>query len=139
MCMGTPSVRWVWRSENSLWDSVLFFHYGVSEYQVVGLGGKHLFPLSQTTASPLAVLPLFLLAGAALALPSSGLTELKQRLSNLFFRLLISLFRLIHIPYSSESIFQRHSCNPSIVVRDEEVIGARGLDSGLVRHPVSEE
>lgn len=38
----------------------LFFHYGVSEYQVVGLGGKHLFPLSQPTALPLAVLRLFL-------------------------------------------------------------------------------
>lgn len=139
MCMGTPSMGWVWRSENSLWDSVLFCHYQVSECQVAGLGGKHLFPLSQPTASPLAILPLFLWASAALALPSSGLTELKQWLSNLFFRLLISLFRLIHIPYSSEPIFQRHSRNPSIVVRDEEVIGARGLDSGLVRHPVSEE
>lgn len=89
----------VWRSEDSLWDSVLFFHYRISEYQVVGLGGKHLFPLSQPAALPLAVLPLLLLASAALALPSSGLTELKHWLSNLFFHLLISPFRLIYISY----------------------------------------
>lgn len=99
MCVGTPSMGWVWRSEDSLWDSDLFFHYGVSEYQIVGLGGKHLFPLSQPAALPLAVLPLFLLASAALALPSSGLIELKQWLSNLFFRLLISPFRRVHNPY----------------------------------------
>lgn len=57
---------------------------GISGDLIVGLGGKHLYP---------ACIP----ASAALAPPSSALTELQQQLSNLSLCLFFSLFKFIRI------------------------------------------